>query len=121
MLEKLKTFKELIAIVVFAFGFAFWLWSIEAKAENADKQSKINAQTNLELARIANKASSDLDLMFKLGHITKQHFEDLRMLPTTPQDENGNQNPEWYLIADTDIYLIKSLDSCCQVLKITTE
>lgn len=121
MIEKIRAFKEYLYALGVILGFAGWLWTIDATASDAKKQADINAQTTLELAKIANKAASDLELMFKLGHITQQTFEDLRVLPTEPHDENGNRNPEWYLIIDTDIYVIKALDSCCQIMKIATE
>ena len=55
---------------------------------------------------------SDLKLLLKLGGITKQTYEDLRMLPTTPADENGKPFEEWYLIVDDAIYIIKTTADC---------
>lgn len=108
----MKKYLKDIGTFAILIGALFYIWDTRSIADDGKDQSTINQQTILELSRLANKVGSQLDLMLKLGAITKQTYEDLRMMPTKPQDENGNDNPEWYLVGDEAIYLIQIPDSC---------
>jgi len=85
---------------------------VRTMASDAMQQSKDNAAMITQVAMLAREVNSQLDLLVKMGAISKQTWEDLRMLPTKPYDSAGFAIAEWYLVGDDAIYLIKAKPEC---------
>jgi len=83
-----------------------------AKADENAEILKIQAQTSLEIAKVANKIGNQLDLLFKLGQIDKNMLKELRALPKTPVDSLGVLNPKFYIVENGELYIVKIPDSC---------
>jgi hypothetical protein len=98
--------------VVSVLAFVWFLFELDATASNAAEQAKINSQMITEVARLASKVGDQLDLLLKLGAISKKTYHELRKLPTTPADSTGKPFDEWYLVGDTVIYLIQTPPDC---------
>lgn len=81
-------------------------------ASDAVQQSKDNAAMITQVAMLAREVNSQLDLLVKMGAISKQTWEDLRMVPTKPFDSLGQPVAEWYLVGDGAIYLVKAKPDC---------
>jgi hypothetical protein len=85
---------------------------VRSMASDAAKQSENNAAMITQVAILAREVNSQLDLLVKMGAISKDTWEDLRMVPTKPYDGDGHPVAEWYLVGDEAIYLIKADTAC---------
>ena len=89
-----------------------FVWSTNRIAVAGSEKAATNQQTIYELAKLTNKVNDNLELLLRLGEISKETYEDLRMLPTEPMSPEGEPYNEWYLVGETEIYLIKIPDTC---------
>jgi hypothetical protein len=110
----MKHLRKLIGSIGFvsAIAFIWFLFELDATASGAADQAKINSQMITQVARLASKVGDQLDLLLKLGAISKETYVELRKLPTTPADSTGEPFDEWYLVGDTVIYLIQTPPDC---------
>jgi hypothetical protein len=86
--------------------------NVRSMASDALQKSDNNAAAIAQVAMLAREVNSQLDLLVKMGAISKQTWEDLRMVPTKPYDSAGQPVPEWYLVGDGAIYLVKAKPDC---------
>lgn len=125
MQDFFKKAKDWFMIIVFVSGCVYVVQDYgdyKIMAQDAEEINKGQYKLITQNARRLDKMDTELKLMFKLGAISKETFDDLRMMPKEPVDAEGNVNKEWYLIGEEDIYIIKLPDSCdANVVKMPIE
>lgn len=98
-------------------GIVAWAVRLEVTVNAHASEIQQTAINQRELIKLTSKVNSELDLLFKLGAIDQEWYENLRTLPASPIDENGNAAKQYYILADSVAYLITIPEDCEVIIK----
>jgi hypothetical protein len=112
MIERLSKCWREAAIIVAVAAVAWQFWEVKADAKDAKDISKQLTEIAAQNQKMITGLGDKLDVLFQLGHISRDMLEDLRMLPTEPLDSLGNPHEKWHLVGKDCVYLIEIPASC---------